>query len=107
MKEMTERKPITEDFIAGVLDEADFQVKKWGTEDRESKSHIDYFWLVGYLAGKALASAIAGDITKAKHHCISTAAVLFHWHGKLSGEPASVRFEPGSRDAKALGERLS
>jgi hypothetical protein len=102
-----ERKPIIDDFIGGTIEEADYQVSLWGTEDRESKSHIDYFWLVGYLAGKALASAIQGDTDKARHHTISTAAVLLHWHGKISGEITSVRFEPGSRDAKRLGDTLT
>ncbi len=40
----------------------------------------DWFWLIGYLAGKALMHALAGDRDKAKHHTISTAAALLNWH---------------------------
>lgn len=70
----------TEDFIEGVRLEAAHQVERWGASDRQNKDHAAWFWLVGYLGGKALRAAITGDYEKARHHTISTAAALAHWH---------------------------
>lgn len=49
------------------------------------------YWLIGYLAGKALTSAINGDIEKAKHHTISSGAVLLNWFERLSGGSEAMR----------------
>ena len=73
--------PQTDDFVAAVRNEAAHQVSRWGTEHDEGKSPADWFWLLG----KALAAANAGDVEKAKHHTISSAAVLLNWHRQLSG----------------------
>lgn len=72
--------PETADFIEGVKREAAHQIERWGYAHDRSKSAENWFWLVGYLAGKALRSAITGDREKALHHCISSAAALFNWH---------------------------
>jgi hypothetical protein len=77
--------PELHDFARGVVLEAAHQIHRWGVEDRRDKTPTDYFWLVGYLAGKALRAAIAGDTDKALHHCISTAAALANWHASLKG----------------------
>lgn len=70
--------------------EAAHQVERWGAAHDAHKLPSDWFWTVGYLAGKALASAIAGDTTKAKHHCITVAALCMTWHKHLSkSEPTS------------------
>ena len=79
--------PETEDFDKGVPLEAAHQVVRWGDDHDAGKDPADWFWLVGYLAGKALAAHISGNTEKAKHHCISTAAVLRNWHAHIrSGE---------------------
>jgi hypothetical protein len=72
--------PETEDFLQGARLEAAHQVERWGEPHDRSKSAENWYWLVGYLAGKALRAAIEGDKTKAKHHTISTAAALLNWH---------------------------
>lgn len=93
--------PEIEDFDKAVPLEAAHQVKRWGSEHDSGKLPADWFWLVGYLAGKALYSHLAGDVEKAKHHCISTAAVLRNWHAHIrSGE---TKMRPGIEDP-ALAE---
>lgn len=75
--------PEIEDFDKAVPLEAAHQVQRWGTEHDAGKDPEAWFWLVGYLAGKALSALKAGDLDKAKHHCISTAAALRNWHAHI------------------------
>lgn len=83
--------PETEDFDKAVPLEAAHQVERWGTAHDQGKGHEDWFWVVGYLAGKALRSAISGDFTKAKHHAITVAAICRNWHAALVREEAKGR----------------
>lgn len=76
--------PHTVDFLESVRLEAAHQVQRWGAPHDRQKSAEHWFWLVGYLAGKALRAALTGDRTKALHHCISSAAALLHWHTAIS-----------------------
>ena len=71
-------------FDIAVKNEAAHQVDKWGTVHDRKKEPQEWCWLVGYLAGKARRSHLAGDRTKALHHTISSAAVLFHWHSHIT-----------------------
>lgn len=75
-----------EDFLAGVVAEKAHQAKRWTGDHDKRKSPADWFWLLGYLSGKALAAHIAGNREKALHHCISSAAVLSHWHDAIHAE---------------------
>jgi hypothetical protein len=75
--------PQTVDFISAVATEAAHQRLRWGAAHDTTKSPTDWFWVIGYLAGKALSASIAGDLEKARHHTISTAAALAHWHASL------------------------
>lgn len=68
------------DFIKAVPLEAAHQVERWGEEHDAKKEPQDWFWVIGYLAGKALRAHLTGDLKKALHHCISTAAVCANWH---------------------------
>jgi hypothetical protein len=93
--------PHTADFMSAVPLEAAHQIKRWGTENDDGKNPEDWFWLIGYLAGKCLRATIdyerTGDaraLERAKHHTISTAAVLLNWHRRLSGEETT--FQPGT-----------
>ena len=95
--------PELENFLRGVHLEAVHQVVRWGTANDRAKRPADWFWLVGYLAGKALHAAVGGDRDKARHHCISTAAALYNWHCAISG--TDVRMCPGSSDVAAIVER--
>jgi len=77
--------PEINSFQRGVRLEAAHQRQRWGGPHDREKSPEHWFWLVGYLAGKALRSAMEDDQDKARHHCISTAAALFHWHTAITG----------------------
>jgi hypothetical protein len=77
--------PETEDFYAGIELEAAHQRERWGSDHDAGKGHADWFWLIGYLAGKCLNAAIANDREKALHHTISTAAALANWHRAIKG----------------------
>jgi hypothetical protein len=83
--------PETADFMAGVPIEAAHQRERWGSEHDAGKSPFDWFWLIGFLAQKAAASAVAGDTEKALHHTISTAAALANWHAALTGADNAMR----------------
>jgi hypothetical protein len=85
--------PETADFMAGVPIEAQHQRERWGVDHDAGKSPFDWFWLIGYLAQKAADAAVRGDVEKARHHTISTAAALANWHAALTG--ADNRFQPG------------
>jgi hypothetical protein len=87
-------------FLRGVHLEAIHQVERWGTAGDRAKRPADWFWLVGYLAGKALHAVVSGDRDKARHHCISTAAALYNWHCAISG--SDVRMCPGSSDVAQI-----
>jgi hypothetical protein len=86
--------PEVENFAKGVVFEAAYQRERWGAEHDAGKTPFDWFWLVGYLAQKAAASAVAGNNEKALHHTISTAAALANWHLALSG--TDTRMVPGA-----------
>lgn len=75
--------PELEDFDKGVSLECAHQVARWGEAHDRSKSAENWYWLIGYLAGKALRAAIAGERVKALHHTISAAAALRNWHAAI------------------------
>lgn len=83
--------PQTHDWIWAVQLEAAHQIERWGVDQDAGKTPFDWFWLIGYLAQKAAASAVAGDVEKAKHHTISTGAALLNWHRNLTGETRAMR----------------
>ncbi len=75
--------PEVEDFDKAIPLESAHQNKRWGVEHDATKEPEQWFWVVGYLAGKALCAFKSGDLEKAKHHCISTAALLRNWHAHI------------------------
>lgn len=77
--------PETDDFFKGIELEAAHQRYRWPSENDAGKTQADWFWLIGYLAGKCLYAALAGDTEKALHHTISTAAALANWHRAIKG----------------------
>lgn len=83
--------PIVAAFAEGVTMEAAHQRLRWGADHDAGKGPLDWFWLIGYLAQKATAAAIAGDRDKALHHTISTAAALANWHAALLGLDSGMR----------------
>ncbi len=92
--------PETEDFDKAVHLEAAHQVKRWSAEHDAGKTAADWFWLIGYLAGKALHADAAGNTDKAKHHTISTAAALRNWHAHLRSGESAMR--PGIKPPEDL-----
>lgn len=78
--------PQSGEFLEAVRAEKAHQVKRWGAAHDRSKSAEHWFWLVGYLAGKALRAAIDGDRAKARHHCVSSAAALGNWYEAISAD---------------------
>lgn len=94
--------PEVEDFARGVGLEAAHQRERWGVDRDAGKTPFDWFWLIGYLAQKAADAAVRGDVSKAKHHTISTAAALANWHLALLG--ADNRMRPGIDPPAAIRE---
>lgn len=83
--------PELRDFAAGVVMEAAHQRERWGAAHDAGKEPQDWFWLLGYLGGKALKAHTSGDHDKAMHHTISSAAALANWHAAISGAHTAMR----------------
>ena len=98
---LTLNTPELHDFARAVRLEGAHQRERWGTEHDEGKTPADWFWLIGYLAGKALASHLKGDADKALHHTITAAAALANWHSAILG---NTNMRPGI--ARPAGEEL-
>jgi hypothetical protein len=96
-------RPETADFMRGLVLEAAHQRQRWPAEHDAGKTAFDWFWLVGYLAQKAATAAVAGDLEKAKHHTISTAAALANWHLQLTGADTSMRPGIAPPDSEVVG----
>ena len=91
------------DFRKAVSLEAAHQRERWGSEHDEGKSDADWFWLIGYLAGKALHTPIGKDgpeddvVEKRLHRIITVGAACANWHSAvLGGSGKSMR--PGIED---------
>ena len=83
--------PEVDDWFVGVRIEAAHQVERWGSDHDAGKTPFDWFWMLGYLAQKAADAQARGDLDKAKHHTISTAAALLNWHAALTGRSNVMR----------------
>lgn len=94
--------PELDHFLRAVHIEAVHQVERWGAAHDRNKRPADWFWLVGYLTGKALHASVDGDRDKARHHCISTAAALYNWHCAIQG--VGVHQCPGRSDVAEIVE---
>lgn len=107
------------DFPKAVHLEAVHQEDRWGTSDREGKTPQAWFWLLSHLATRALehhkeaerltglaaeceivmhkdaadwvGQQIAHHREKAAHHCITSAAMLSHWHASVVGKCTTMR----------------
>lgn len=81
--------PHTAEFLEAVKLEAVHQRERWAADHDAGKTDADWFWLVGYLTGKALHKP-----EKQLHHIITTAAALLNWHAAKTG--VDTRMRPGS-----------
>lgn len=91
-------------WTSSVIIEAAHQKERWPAAQDAQKTPEDWFWLVGYLAGKCLAAFKQGDMDKARHHTISTAAVCYQWSKSIDErmpevETASIDFSTASPDS--------
>lgn len=59
--------PHTTDFLEAVRIEAAHQRERWGSEHDAGKTDADWFWLVGYLAGKALGASKSEALPRYRH----------------------------------------
>jgi hypothetical protein len=83
--------PEIADFLKAVENEALHQRDRWGSDGDAGKTDADWFWLVGYLAGKALHKP-----EKVLHHIITTAAACLNWHAAKLG--VHIRMRPGHEE---------
>ena len=81
--------PHTHEFLLAVKSEAAHQRERWGEAHDRGKSAENWFWLVGYLAGKCLRAVITGDKEKALHHTVSTGAALANWFEAIKKDRTS------------------
>ncbi|MCA3186564.1 MAG: hypothetical protein INH13_23665, partial [Cupriavidus sp.] len=88
--------PEITDFLTAVHNEALHQRERWGAEGDAGKTDADWFWLLGYLGGKAMR---AENIEKLLHHIITTAAACLNWHAARVGHYTDMR--PGIDAAMA------
>ncbi len=79
--------PELHDFVAGVLLEAAHQRQRWPSAHDAGKTDADWFWLIGYLAGKALHNP-PNDMSPEDarlHRIVATAAAAANWHAAKLG----------------------
>lgn len=86
----------TLDFLSAVHLEALHQRERWTAEHDEGKQDYDWFWLLGYLAGKAIRPNQSTE--KRVHHIITTAAACLNWHAHVTG--ASTEMRPGAEPGR-------
>lgn len=94
--------PRIDNFLEAVRTEAAHQRLRFASAHDAGKTPADWFWLIGFLAGKALHAAAAGDREKALHHTISTAAVCLNWHSRIGGDGTAMR--PGIATPEGFSE---
>jgi hypothetical protein len=82
--------PEVQEFVKGVELEASHQRLRWPAEHDAGKTDADWFWLVGYLVGKALHQP-----EKRLHHQITAAAALANWHRQtvVAAKPVHVEMQ--------------
>lgn len=81
--------PHIDNFLESVRLEASHQQERWGTKHDAGKEDPDWFWLIGYLAGKAIRPG--QTLEKRLHHIITTAAVCLNWHRHIAGDAHAMR----------------
>lgn len=86
-------------FLIGASNEAAHQRVRWPSEQDAGKTDADWFWLIGYLAGKAMHNLAAGNKDKGLHHLITTAAACANWHHQRT---VGNDMRPGIAEPEAL-----
>lgn len=88
--------PEIQEFLKAVENEALHQRERWGSEHDVGKTDADWFWLIGFLAGKAIRPG--QTVEKMLHHIITTAAACLNWHAARIGAYKDMR--PGIEPPK-------
>tara|TARA_R110002074_G_scaffold21173_4_gene66077 strand:+ start:687 stop:1136 length:450 start_codon:yes stop_codon:yes gene_type:complete len=75
------------DFVSAVTLEAQHQRLRWGADGDAGKSDAEWFWLIGYLAGKALHNPPNDMVPQDArlHRIITVAAAAANWHAACLG----------------------
>lgn len=89
--------PEVDDFFAAVKKEALYQRERWSAEHDGGKTDADWFWLIGFLAGKALHNP-GNSQEKKLHRIITVAAAACNWWAAVRGR---TEMRPGLDPAKA------
>lgn len=79
--------PELHDFSEAVVLEAAHQRERWPAGHDADKTDADWYWLVGYLAAKALFNPLnhgENAIDKRLHRIITVAAVAANWHARVA-----------------------
>lgn len=87
--------PEVVEFVVAIQREAMHQRLRWPSEHDAGKADSDWFWLLGWLAGKAVH---ATDPEQRLHHIITTAAACLNWHAARVGAHTGMR--PGIEPPK-------
>lgn len=90
--------PEIDDFFEAVKKEAAYQHERWSAEHDGGKTDADWFWLIGYLAGKALHNP-GNSKEKKLHRIITVAAAACNWWTHVRGKSPS-KMRPGINPAK-------
>lgn len=88
--------PEIDDFFEAVKKEAAYQRSRWSAEHDGGKTDADWFWLIGYLAGKALHNP-GNNPEKKLHRIITVAAAACNWWAAVRGR---TDMRPGLDPAK-------
>ena len=104
---MSDPAPEVFDFMKAVAEEMEYQREHWGSDHDAGKTDADWFWLIGYLAGKALhnpphpENPLSDDMIKMRlHRIITVAAAAGNWHAATLGTHTQMR--PGIEPPKEI-----
>lgn len=103
--------PEIADFLSAVENEAKHQRLRWGAEHDGGKSDADWFWLIGYLGGKAIHTDILEFpneqkyLEKKLHRVVTIAAVALNWFAAIKGTHTEMRPGIAPPIEKLGGER--
>jgi hypothetical protein len=92
--------PDPSDFLKATETEMRYQRVRWGAEGDAGKTDADWFWLIGYLAGKALHNP-GNNHEKRLHRITTIAAAAGNWH---AAELGATNMRPGSDLAESEGQ---
>ena len=80
-------------FVDGLEREAAEEMGRSRSAPDQEWQKEDWFWLIGWVVGKALQAHIRGDCEKALHHTVSSAAVLINWQAAFIARGEGTKAE--------------